>query len=125
MLVQEDSKEDLSGEEILDAMEDAETPAVGDTKRLLESFDDLLGPLGIPAEVPEFKIQITSNADLPKVKPRRLSPEQRDEVRRQVADLIELGIVRPSTSSYSSPVVQQKKKDVCCTDVHLCSRVPH
>lgn len=120
LLVQEDPDK-LMPEDILDAMEPESSPAhetywedkqlEDDTKELLDPFDDLFGPLGIPAKVPAFKIQITSDADLPKVKPRRLSPEQRDEVRRQVAHLIELGIVRPSTSPYSSPVVLQKKKD--------------
>ena len=44
-------------------------------------------------------------------RPRRLPQEQHKEIERQVLKLAEVGIVRPSTSNYSSNVLLVKKKD--------------
>ena len=81
------------------------------TQEILDDFPELFGPIGTAADVPEFGIHILPDRELPRVKPRRISTEQRDEIRRQVEELVRLGVVRPSTSPYSSPIVLQRKKD--------------
>lgn len=40
---------------------------------------------------------------------RRLSPSQYEQVKTHISELLEQGIVRPSCSPYSSPIVVQKK----------------
>jgi transposase InsO family protein len=49
---------------------------------------------------------------------RRLRPELVEKVKQQVADLLNNGVIRESTSPYSSPIVVVKKKDgsirMCC-----------
>ena len=41
----------------------------------------------------------------------RLSPLELDEVKRQVTDLLAKGMIRPSTSPYSAPILFVGKKD--------------
>ncbi|RWS19087.1 Retrovirus-related Pol polyprotein from transposon 17.6-like protein, partial [Leptotrombidium deliense] len=58
----------------------------------------------------EFKIELsdTEQVTLP---PYRYSMNQRAEIRRQINEMIEIGVVEPSVSEYSSPVVLVKKQD--------------
>lgn len=41
----------------------------------------------------------------------RYTPTQKDEIERQIADMVARGVVQPSTSPYASPVLLVKKKD--------------
>jgi hypothetical protein len=43
-------------------------------------------------------------------RPYRYSPQQKDEVERQVATMLKSGIVVPSLSPFASPVLLVKKK---------------
>ena len=44
-------------------------------------------------------------------KPYPLAYAMREELRNKVASMLEMGVVRPSTSPYASPIVMVKKKD--------------
>ena len=44
-------------------------------------------------------------------KPYPLPYAMREELRKEVETMLEMGVVRPSTSSYTSPMVMVKKKD--------------
>ena len=53
----------------------------------------------------------TGSAELIQVPPRRVPFHKREEIRRQVDEMLEAGIIEPSESSWSSPVVLVAKPD--------------
>ena len=59
----------------------------------------------------ECKIELKEGAKPVRCRPYRLTPEKRDEVMRQVGDLVTRGIVEPCDSAWSTNVVLARKKD--------------
>jgi hypothetical protein len=45
------------------------------------------------------------------LKPCRYSPTQKDEIERQIQEMLTNGIIKPSHSPFASPVILVKKKD--------------
>jgi len=69
--------------------------------------DDQLGRTSLVQHVIE-----TGDAAPIKQRPYRTSPESKQEIDRQVNDMLERGIIQESVSPWSSPVVLVKKKIV-------------
>ena len=59
----------------------------------------------------DFKITLKPDARPVKNKSFQYSKFQRDEIRRQVQELLDIKFIEPSTSSWSSSVLLVKKKD--------------
>jgi hypothetical protein len=89
---------------------DAEKPLL-DT--LLASFDDVFAdPHGLPPARPcDHRIHLLPNTTLVAVRPYRYPQLQKDELEVQCAAMLQQGIIRPSTSAFSTPVLLVKKHD--------------
>lgn len=87
------------------------------TDRLLEEHSRAFDRLGNPAKVPPFTIELEDTVNLPRAKPRPYPAEMRKMIKKQVDEMLELGIIQESFSPYASPVVMQAKK---VGDPRLC-----
>ncbi|KAL5555888.1 hypothetical protein UlMin_038124 [Ulmus minor] len=70
----------------------------------------------IPRDLPpqrskEHQIELKAGAEPPNIRPYRYPQFQKEEIERLVADMLALGVIRPSSSPFSSPVLLVKKKD--------------
>lgn len=69
-------------------------------------------PHGLPPHQPhDHHIHLVHNAQPVNLKPYRYPHFQKEAMTNLIADMLKEGIIRPSTSPYSSPVLLVKKKD--------------
>ncbi|XP_042032261.1 uncharacterized protein LOC121778950 [Salvia splendens] len=82
-------------------------------RSVLEYHRDVFGlPSGVPP-IRKFdhKIHLLPNAKPVNVRPYRYPYFQKNEIEKQVKDMLESGIIRPSQSPFSSPVLLIRKND--------------
>jgi hypothetical protein len=80
---------------------------------LVEQYDHLFQePKGLPPQRQwDHNITLMPGVQLVNIKPYRYNPTQKDEIERQVREMLVNGVVQPSRSPFSSPVLLVKKKD--------------
>ena len=82
---------------------------------VLSEFQDVFAtvlPSGVPADRGAFETSSLEPDAVPPFKPiYRLSPMERQEVERQLAELLEKGLIEPSLSPYGAPILFVAKKD--------------
>jgi hypothetical protein len=64
-----------------------------------------------PSRVYGHAITLQPNASPVKCRPYRYSPKQKNEIERQVDEMLKSGLIIPSLSPYASPILLVKKKD--------------
>jgi hypothetical protein len=64
-----------------------------------------------PLKIMIMKFHLIHGSVPPNIKPYRYPYTQKSEIERMVEQMLEAGIIRPSQSSYSAPVVMVFKKD--------------
>lgn len=81
---------------------------------LLEQFKHVFSaPTGLPpARACDHSIPLVPGAQPVNIRPYRYPPHLKDEIEKQVAAMVQMGTVRPSSSPFSSPVLLVRKKDV-------------
>ena len=77
---------------------------------LLRTYDDVLSDVPGRTDVIKHKIKLTSDVPI-KQKPYPIPFKSKDIVEDEIKSLLEQGIIEPSNSPYSSPIVLVKKKD--------------
>ncbi|KAK1412796.1 hypothetical protein QVD17_34309 [Tagetes erecta] len=95
---------------------------------LLTSFAPLFQE---PSALPPFRnhyhsIPLIPNATPPNIRPYRYPHAQKTEIERQVEALLAAGLIQPSTSPFSSPVLLVKKKDDTwrmCVDYRALNKI--
>ena len=69
-------------------------------------------PKGLPPiRDPNHAIHFTTGSVPPNIMPYRYPYVQRSEIKHMIAEMLEAGIIQPSQSSFSTPVVVVHKKD--------------
>jgi len=92
-------------EEILDSWP-------SEIKQLVEEFADIFDePKGLPPKRSHtHTIPFITGAQLFKLRPYRYSPAQKDEIEKQVLELLQSGMIQQSSSPFASPALLVKKK---------------
>lgn len=84
-------------------------------------------PKGLPPKRShEHVIHLLEGQGHVNVRPYRYSHRHKAEIEKQVQEMLQLGIVRPSQSAFSSPVILVKKKDESwrmCVDYQALNKV--
>ncbi|RYA46877.1 reverse transcriptase domain-containing protein [Enterobacter cloacae complex sp. GF14B] len=97
----------------------------------LKGFQDVFID-DIPCELPpkrgndDHAIELLPGSSPPNKPPYRVSQAQQEEIMRQVHELVEKGMVRPSSSPFCSPVLLVQKKDGTyrmCVDYRALNRI--
>lgn len=69
-------------------------------------------PKGLPPiRDKEHTIKLVEGASPVNVRPYRYPHHHKDEIEKQIKEMLATGIIRNNTSSFSSPVILVKKKD--------------
>lgn len=82
---------------------------------VLREFRDVM-PNELPKKLPprrevDHRIELAEGAKPPAMAPYRMAPVELAELRRQLKELLDAGMIRPSKSPYGAPVLFQKKAD--------------
>jgi hypothetical protein len=87
--------------------------------QMLGLFSDMFSApfASIHLQVKPFEIKLRENSNLPKAYPRKAAPLIQEQVDKEVNKLLELGIIRRSSSHVCSPIVVAKKPD---GSIRLC-----
>jgi hypothetical protein len=80
---------------------------------LLQTFQHLFQPpVGLPPKrACDHVIPLVPEAQNVAIRPYRYPPKLKDELEKEVAEMLEQGIIQPSKSLFSSPVLLVPKKD--------------
>ena len=79
-------------------------------KDLVRRYPDVFTDMPGETDVIQHQIRLTDDTPI-RCKPNPLPYDMREELRNEVDTMLEMGVVKPSTWSYASPIVMVKKKD--------------
>lgn len=80
---------------------------------LLDNFSEVFTtPIGLPPRrACDHKIPLIAGAQPVNIRPYRYSPELKTEIEKQIAEMLQSGVIKPSTSPFASPIIMVRKKD--------------
>ncbi|PIK36770.1 hypothetical protein BSL78_26396 [Apostichopus japonicus] len=93
--------------------------------KLLQRFDDILSDVPGRTQSTEHDVYVTNEVPITQ-KAYRLPQAKRAEIKSQLEQMLEAGIIKPSSSPWASPIVSVPKKDGSiriCTDYRKLNQV--
>lgn len=98
----------------IEAIPNNDAEGAKDLECILEEYGDLFEvPKGLPpSRLHDHKIILQEGTSPINIRPYRYPTVQKDEIEKMVEDMLQSGMIRHSTSPYSSPIVMVKKKMV-------------
>ncbi|KAL0411205.1 UNVERIFIED_CONTAM: hypothetical protein Slati_3710200 [Sesamum latifolium] len=113
-----------------DEIEEASRPIPGVVKRLLKEVEHVM-PDELPQKLPpkravDHEIELVPGTEPPARAPYWMSQPELVELRKQLKDMLESGIINPAKSAYGVPVLFQKKADgsLCmCCDYQVLNKI--
>ncbi|XP_019417272.1 PREDICTED: uncharacterized protein LOC109328313 [Lupinus angustifolius] len=99
-----------------------------DIEQLLHKYSSVFDkPMGLPPQrIQDHVIPLVEGTSPIKVKPYRYAHSHKNEIERMIREMLHEGIIQPSSSPFSSPVLLVKKKDGTwrfCTDYRALNAV--
>ena len=94
-------------------------------KDLVPRYPDVFTDMPGETDVIQHQIKLTDDTPI-RCKPYPLPYAMREELRNEVDTMLEMGVERPSTSPYASPIVMVKKKDgsnSVCVDFRKLNKI--
>lgn len=100
---------------LIEIKPDVQVEVPDEVAGLLKEFKDVMPP-ELPKTLPprratDHQIELHPGAKPPAKAPYRMSPLELAELRKQLTELLDAGLVRPSKAPYGAPVLFQKKQD--------------
>lgn len=85
----------------------------GSVQSLLQEYQDVFAePKGLPPrKTCDHKIPLIEGAQPVNLRPYRYNPELKNEIEKQVAEMLQSGVIQHSQSAWSSPALLVRKKD--------------
>jgi len=95
-----------------DASNSPKSDIMPEVQLILDDFASVFAePSGLPpCKACDHKIPLVLGAQPVSVRPYRYAPALKSEIERQVTEMLHSGLIRPSTSAFSSPVLLVRKK---------------
>ncbi|KAG8380638.1 hypothetical protein BUALT_Bualt06G0036600 [Buddleja alternifolia] len=111
-----------------DVQQEDEVPPL--IKKVLEENQDVMPPQ-LPTKLPHRQevdhiIKLESGVKSPSMTPYRMSPPELEELRKQLKDLLDKGMIRPLKAPFGTPVLFQRKHDGSlrmCVDYRALNKV--
>ena len=103
----------MKNDEVSKSFEECDPKHKSELIDIISEYDDLFqDPKGLPPKREiQHEIHLQQDVPLPNIAMYQMSVMQNEEIKKQVQELIEKGVIRPSTSPCGSPIVLVPKKD--------------
>nr|XP_051206440.1 uncharacterized protein LOC127321439 [Lolium perenne] len=98
---------------VVQAADSVKTPMPPEVQSILDTFASIFAePDGLPPHrAVSHSIPVIEGARPVQIRPYRLAPELKNEVEKQIAEMLQSSVIRPSASNFASPLIMVKKKD--------------
>lgn len=89
------------------------SPIPAKIQEILQQFAHVFStPTGLPPHrAVSHSIPLVAGARPVQIRPYRFAPELKNEIEKQIDEMLQSGVIRPSASSFASPLIMVKKKD--------------